>query len=230
MSLCLCLDSSTDTLKLELLNCSDYRSLVKIWLKQDADIYHSTAIFPELLKSLHAVGAQPSDLSEVVINTGPGSFTGLRTSCLIAKTMAQQFNIRLYRMTQFELLAAQESMRGTVVEILIAAFRNQHYRACLSVDRAAQALWTEPMAVRDNILAQKNDNALWVDILLKPKLQQVLDSASWVDLQQQNTTQAMAFLMKTNREQFGTTWQSLTLDYLQLPSISSPKKTLEGAA
>ena len=67
---------------------------------------HLVQLFPHLAQMLTQVGWKASQLDGLVVTTGPGSFTGLRTGLLVAKSLAQAQNIPCSGVDTLEALAA----------------------------------------------------------------------------------------------------------------------------
>ena len=59
----------------------------------------------ELEKLLLKYNVDKSDIESVVVGVGPGSYTGVRISLTIAKTIALALNIKLYGVSSLHLLA-----------------------------------------------------------------------------------------------------------------------------
>lgn len=62
-------------------------------------------VLPLVEKLLKKNNLKPSDINEIEVNTGPGSFTGIRVGISIANALAYALNIPLNRkkVGQFEL-------------------------------------------------------------------------------------------------------------------------------
>ncbi len=54
---------------------------------------HSQVALPTVKEVLDKEGIRPNDLGQIIVVTGPGSFTGVRIAVTIAKTMAYSLNI-----------------------------------------------------------------------------------------------------------------------------------------
>jgi tRNA threonylcarbamoyl adenosine modification protein YeaZ len=63
-----------------------------------------------------AKGILPTEISEIVITDGPGSYTGLRISMSIAKTLASISNIKLYTLSSLKLLAGKTKSVGIMID------------------------------------------------------------------------------------------------------------------
>ena len=100
----LAFDTSTDTLFIAIQRGD------QLWQHQAAGGANSSAtLIPAIQEGLQALGMQLSDLKAIVFGHGPGSFTGLRTSCAIAQGLA--FGAGLPLLPIDTLLAVAEEAR-----------------------------------------------------------------------------------------------------------------------
>lgn len=100
----LAFDTSTDTLFIALQRGD------RLWQHQAAGGPNSSAtLIPSIQQGLQALDLQFSDLSAIVFGRGPGSFTGLRTSCAIAQGLSMGADVPLLPVDT--LLAVAEEAR-----------------------------------------------------------------------------------------------------------------------
>lgn len=66
---------------------------------------HSEIAMPSLVELLNEFDLKPRDLDEIIVNVGPGSFTGVRIGVVIAKTMAYLLNIPIKVINSIEMVA-----------------------------------------------------------------------------------------------------------------------------
>ena len=100
----LAIDTSTDTLFIAIQRGD------QLWQHQAAGGANSSAtLIPSIQQGLQALGLKFSDLTAIVFGRGPGSFTGLRTSCAIAQGLAMGADLRLLPIDT--LLAVAEEAR-----------------------------------------------------------------------------------------------------------------------
>lgn len=75
--------------------------------------YHSAILVPELRALLNEVNLSPNDLSGVVVNIGPGSFTGIRTGLTTVRTIGQWCpQVLMLPLTQFQIWAMASKQIG----------------------------------------------------------------------------------------------------------------------
>lgn len=73
--------------------------------EEDFDYRKSQGVLPLIEKTLKEEGLEFSDLTSIEVNTGPGSFTGIRVGVAIANTLATILQIPLNGKTVGELAA-----------------------------------------------------------------------------------------------------------------------------
>ena len=101
----LCMDTSHIYLVLALYREEELLGSVQkeCWKKQ------SEEIFPCLETLLADAGLKPEDIDQVVITSGPGSYTGVRIAMTIAKVMCSLRSIPLYTVPSLDLFAGNET-------------------------------------------------------------------------------------------------------------------------
>ena len=100
----LAFDTSTDTLFIAMQRGD------QLWQHQAAGGPNSSAtLIPSIQQGLQALGLTFRDLNAIVFGRGPGSFTGLRTSCAIAQGLAMGADLPLLPVDT--LLAVAEEAR-----------------------------------------------------------------------------------------------------------------------
>lgn len=67
---------------------------------------HSVRAMPAIDELLKECGLKPSDLTQIAVAKGPGSYTGVRIGVTIAKTLAWSLNIPVKTVSSLEVLAA----------------------------------------------------------------------------------------------------------------------------
>ena len=85
-------------------------------------------ILPQLVnEGLKKLTLKPEDISCMVINSGPGSFTGLRISMAYAKGFCYALEIPMIAISNFELLASQVVDNRFPIYTLVDARRGRYY-------------------------------------------------------------------------------------------------------
>jgi tRNA threonylcarbamoyl adenosine modification protein YeaZ len=109
-----------------------------------APLRHSAEIFPAIVELLNRSGRSPSDLDQVHLSIGPGSFTGLRIAVAAAKAMHLANGVRIVAVDSLDAIAAnvkdaplegafqsisEDSSRTLRLATLLDAKRGQFYTA-----------------------------------------------------------------------------------------------------
>lgn len=71
----------------------------------ESNMRHSEIAMPSLIEILNNNGVKSTDINEIIVNIGPGSFTGVRIGVVIAKTMAYLLNIPIKTINSLEMMA-----------------------------------------------------------------------------------------------------------------------------
>jgi tRNA threonylcarbamoyl adenosine modification protein YeaZ len=86
----------------------------------DTDRRHTEALTPGIADALATLSLRPADITRVVIDVGPGLFTGLRVGIATAIAFAQAVGAELVSVTSLELLAAAVWRRGVRGAVVVA--------------------------------------------------------------------------------------------------------------
>lgn len=66
---------------------------------------HAAELFPSIIELTNKTGRNISDISEIYVTAGPGSFTGLRIGITLAKMMALASNVKIAAVSSLDCLA-----------------------------------------------------------------------------------------------------------------------------
>lgn len=179
--------------------------------------YHSALMIPAIEDMLRDNGLAVADLKALAVNVGPGSFTGIRTGLITARTMAQFLDLPVYCFNTFELLAAH-AVEPTA--IYLDALRGRAYYACLSWTEDGPQYWRQPPG-----LVRLNENPPdpppIARLMVSPGLEGYFPWAKPrlvpADFFSPN---AMALLMARYGPWFARPWPDVHPLYLQEPSIT----------
>jgi tRNA threonylcarbamoyl adenosine modification protein YeaZ len=109
----------------------------------DSHRYHSVLMTPGIQALLQHAGLAPKDVTALAVNVGPGSFTGIRTGVITARTMAQFLHVPVFAFNTFELLAYRHLHHASPplpvgespsLAIYLDALRGRSYHAALRFD------------------------------------------------------------------------------------------------
>ena len=102
----------------------------------------SEKLVVEIEKSLTKIGASYKSIKKIVLVTGPGSFTGIRSAITFAKTINVYMNIKVLGISKFEvlnLLTIQDCKPG-VKNILIKNNQNSFFLQKFDSSGAAKSV------------------------------------------------------------------------------------------
>ena len=111
---------------------------------------HAEHLAPNLRIALARCDAHPADVTEVVVGTGPGPFTGLRVGIVTAHTFAFALGLAAGGVCSLDALAHDAWRQGRRGELLVAtdARRKEVYAASYALSDAGAVRLTEPRVSR----------------------------------------------------------------------------------
>jgi len=142
MTTCLYMDTTTQTLLLGL-SINDVM-LAEESSENTSQRYHSAVLLPCIQAMLQQHSVNPMELKKIMVVTGPGSFTGLRTGVLVAKSFAQFGTATIIAVDGLSLRVWSTSQRlseQALVAVSIKAGRNEVYGAVGCVTSDATIAW-----------------------------------------------------------------------------------------
>ena len=74
-------------------------------IENSEDKYHSAFLIEEIANILKRNNLKMQDIDTIGINTGPGSFTGIRACTTVGRVIAQQVNAKLIGISSLEILS-----------------------------------------------------------------------------------------------------------------------------
>lgn len=98
----------------------DNKILVSKAIPSDEEKYHSAYLVPEIINLLKSQKITMQDIDAIGINEGPGSFTGIRICTVIARTAAQQLNIKVVPVPSLEILSKINNGNNKTLTVLDA--------------------------------------------------------------------------------------------------------------
>ena len=173
--------------------------------------YHSAFLISTIEKTLNKHGIKPENLSLIGINTGPGSFTGIRACTTTARVMAQQLNIKAAGVSSLKILSnAYKKFKNTEKQILTAldARKNMAYLYYDNEIKGAVPL--------DKVKEIINEGAF--DILTDDKLVPILGGTSYQSLNLP-LGETLAELVIKKAENADCDWHKLKPLYIQPPPM-----------
>lgn len=111
---------------------------------QDGVRLHAQTLLPLIEELLGQAGVSMSQIDALVFGQGPGSFTGLRIACSVAKGLAYARDLPVYPVSTLQAVGFSALQREPVhadsrVLVLLDARMHQLYWSCVSQDRMTQA-------------------------------------------------------------------------------------------
>lgn len=83
-----------------------------------SNMRHSEITMPALIELINEEGIKISDISDIIVNIGPGSFTGVRIGVVIAKTMAYLLNKPIRSINSLEMLVySREELKNGLYKV-----------------------------------------------------------------------------------------------------------------
>lgn len=96
------------------------------WQKKSS---HSEVITAEMLSALKSAGLELSDVTHLVVDVGPGSFTGIRVGLNLVRSLAYSLDLPTKTFTSLEVFAYQSLSPGEKAVVAIPAVQNFFYVA-----------------------------------------------------------------------------------------------------
>lgn len=217
--LTLFIDTTTSHLMLALGDSE--RLLVAQNVSCESHRYHSALMIPAIQDMLAEKDLTVQDLQAIAVNVGPGSFTGIRTGIITARTMAQFLNLPVHCFNTFELLAA-DSMYP--LAIYLDALRDRSYHATLSWCETGPKYWRQPPGLF-TFNGHPPEHPMQARLLVSPGLvRHFPDTKPSIIPDDFFSPSAMAKLMAQYGSRFSRAWQDVLPLYLQEPSITLKKR------
>ncbi|MDX2084252.1 MAG: tRNA (adenosine(37)-N6)-threonylcarbamoyltransferase complex dimerization subunit type 1 TsaB [Candidatus Melainabacteria bacterium] len=229
--------------------------LAQVDLPVDSQRTHSAWLIPQVSAVLASQGLQPTQLTDVAVNVGPGSFTGIRAGLSAVRTLGQFLPVRLHAFDTFQMLATQHNPPSASaasiasvetappreearLTLLLNARRNQAYY-CQMVLQEQQWQYHKPpqLALLTTLEEQAEDlfqnNPVLIEAPLYDWFVERLGSVETFRSLPVFTAQTpthSGFLMKAlltlAPQAYQVAWQDLLPCYIQPPSVTWAKPRL----
>ncbi len=139
--LILALDSSHQTQSLAVFD--DIKQEFVIEAQQQSK---SSQLISLLVESFQGVNLKPQDIGLLACSVGPGSFTGIRSTITIVKTLAAELDLQIYAVNNFQLARSINQLRDSD-PVAIAAGKNDYF---ISLDSNYTNLETNFFSLENN--------------------------------------------------------------------------------
>ena len=186
--------------------------------------YHSALLIPTIIELLKKLNLTMQNIEAIGVNVGPGSFTGIRASATVARTIAQNLKIPAVGVPSLEVISLLNTSSKNSV-ILLDARKGKTYFA---VYAPGADIIVEPQAMEYekafNYL-KNNDVFVVSDKTMTEKLKDEDIQSIMIEEQTYDFGEALAKLTSKHLKD-GTNnyeWFNLKPLYIQPPPISMPK-------
>lgn len=139
--LILALDSSHQTQSLAVFD--DIKQEFIIETQQQSK---SSQLISLLVESFQRVNLKPQDIGLLACSVGPGSFTGIRSTITIVKTLAAELNLQVYAVNNFQLIRSVNQLKDSD-PVALAAGKNDYF---ISLDTDYTNLETNFFSLENN--------------------------------------------------------------------------------
>lgn len=109
----------------------------------------------ELEKILFRNNVNKKDISKVMVGVGPGSYTGVRISLTIAKTLALALNVPLYKASSLQLL-------GDFSKPSICLINARSNRSYIGVYNGSKVILKDQVMSNDDVISYINLNPTYI--------------------------------------------------------------------
>ena len=179
---------------------------VSIGGRQEHDV-----LWPMIEEATHEVGGKPSDLCEVVVNAGPGGFTGVRTAVATAAMLGRLGTQVLALPAHLAVAEASLEDGGAEASIVLAV---KNHRAWVGTVHWEDGLWTTAGSAQDMELeaffAQYTPTRVVADAHLPEEFQSVCEVVAL-------RTSARALLKRLEKDSSRTSLEELRPIYPRVP-------------
>lgn len=128
---------------------------------QEGNNNHSETLVSVLERLLQVHNIKVDDIKEIYVGRGPGSYTGVRVSCTVAKVLAYLKNIKLFSFSSLDLLLTTNFKKDIIV-VAMNARRGFSYAKVFDNTNELNILLDEVFIETEKL---NNDfpNALYID-------------------------------------------------------------------
>ena len=194
-------------------------------IESNENNYHSVYLIPEIRNLLVKNNLSVKDLDAIGVNIGPGSFTGIRASVVIARVLCQQFNIKLAGVNSLTVLSNLNKDKNHTTVILDARKNKVYFGEYNNSSEISPPCLIEKSEL---LLKIKPNSFIISDCSIGNFLEQ--NGINYLNHEQINENYGM-YLIKTVQEMLknrndGYNWAQVRPLYLQKPSITKPKEKI----
>ena len=116
---------------------------------------HATELVPALQQLTQTLGRKAAEIGEIIVSIGPGSFTGVRISVMVARTLSQVLGCKLVAVPTTEVLALNAPVGSAPnIGVVLDARRGMIFGACYRVKHTLCAPWPEIQVIMEPTLGR----------------------------------------------------------------------------
>ncbi len=119
----------------------------------DKKAMHSELATVQLQELMVKAGAPLESVSRILVNVGPGSFTGIRVGINLARSLAYSFSVPIASLNALRLLAFRDQGEAASVFVAIKAIQTFYYAAGYRTEAGGLAESPAPASVNEADLA-----------------------------------------------------------------------------
>lgn len=139
--LILALDSSHQTQSLAVFDNNEQRFIIETQQQSK-----SSQLISLLVEAFQKANLKPQDIGLLACSVGPGSFTGIRSTITIIKTLAAELELKIHAVNNFELVRFENQLSDND-PVVIAAGKNDYF---ISLDSNYSNLETNYFSLESN--------------------------------------------------------------------------------
>lgn len=116
---------------------------------------HAEILTDSINNSLNSFGREINDVSALILNIGPGSFTGIRIACNTAKSLSFALNLPVFTFNSLEIAANDVKKKDIDIAVAINAHSNKCYFATYHRSQLNEIKNIKPPCVLDVEMLKK---------------------------------------------------------------------------
>jgi tRNA threonylcarbamoyladenosine biosynthesis protein TsaB len=140
---------------------------------------HSEKLIDVLEEFLNNNKITVDDLDELYVGRGPGSYTGVRIACTVAKVLAYAKGIKLFSFSSLDLILSNELKNLGIYQVVMDARRGNSFAKVVKVNEQDIEVLLDETFIENEVLENQygeykvinvEDTKYQVDLLLKYNL------------------------------------------------------------
>ncbi len=137
---------------------------------------HSEKLIEVLKEFLEKNDLTVDNIDEIYVGKGPGSYTGVRIACTVAKVMAYAKGKKLYSFSSLDLILSNKLNKPGTYKVVMDARRGNSFAKVVKVNASDVEVLLDEVFIENNVLEERfadcpvidvEDTYYRVDLLLK---------------------------------------------------------------